>query len=85
MKHTIIALATAALLSTTALGASAQTNGDEFTMVVGSVYRLLAELNLPTDNISNLTMAQIGAIISIADSHEMGDAARVRVQKILGE
>ena len=85
MKHTIKALAVAALLSTTALSASAQTNGDELTMVVGSVYRLLAELNLPTDNINNLTMAQIGAIIAIADSHEMGDAARVRVQKILSE
>jgi len=85
MKHTIKALAVAALLSATALSASAQTNGDELTMVVGSVYRLLAELNLPTDNINNLTMAQIGAIIAIADSHEMGDAARVRVQKILGD
>ena len=84
MKHTIKALAVAALLSTTALSASAQVGG-QMSMVIGSVYALLAELNLPTDNINNLTVAQISQIISIADSHEMGDAARVRVQKILGE
>jgi len=84
MKNTIKALAVAALLSTTALSASAQVGG-QMSMVIGSVYALLAELNLPTDNINNLTVAQISEIISIADSHEMGDAARVRVQKILSE
>lgn len=84
MKNTIKALAVAALLSTTALSASAQVGG-QMSMVIGSVYALLAELNLPTDNINNLTVAQISEIVSIADSHEMGDAARVRVQKILSE
>ncbi|MDP3961174.1 MAG: hypothetical protein Q8Q26_14145 [Pseudorhodobacter sp.] len=54
-------------------------------MVIGTLYQLLAELNLPTDNINSLTAAQISEIITIADSHEMGDAARVRVQKILSE
>jgi hypothetical protein len=33
----------------------------------------------------DLTMAQMREIISIVDSHEMGDAARAQVLKIIGE
>jgi len=85
MKHTIKALAVAALLSTTAMGASAQAAGQEMAMVIGTLYQLLAELNLPTDKVGSLTVTQVSEIITIADSHEMGDAARARVQKILGQ
>lgn len=82
MKASILALAAVASLG---FAATANAAGEEFTMATGAVVRALVELGLPTDNVGNLTMAQMGQIIAIADSHEMGDAAKVRVQKILAE
>ncbi|MDZ4095648.1 MAG: hypothetical protein U1D35_12180 [Paracoccaceae bacterium] len=84
MKKTLAAVATAALLSATALTATAQAP-QEYDMVLGQVYRLLSELKLPTDNIGALSMGQVQQILAVGGSTEMGDGARARVQAILGQ
>ncbi len=83
MNRTILSAATAAVLSLSLLSAGAQAAENEMKMVHDTVAALLTELGLPNDNIDSLTMAQVSQIIAIADSHEMGDAAKVRVQKII--
>lgn len=84
MKKTLAAVAASALLSVSALSANAQAS-QEYDMVLGSVYRMLSELQLPTDNINNLSMAQVQQILALGESREMGDGARARVQAILGQ
>lgn len=82
MKATIFALAAAVSLGGFASGAYAMT---EFDMVQDTLKMFLIELKIPTDKMDNLTMAQMREIITIVDSHEMGDAARAQVLKIIGE
>lgn len=84
MKKTLTAVVAAALLSVATLPANAQAS-QEFDMVLGSVYRLLFELQLPTDGINNLSMGQVQQILALGGSREMGDGARARVQAILGQ
>lgn len=83
MNRTITAAA--ALLSVSLLASGAFAAQTEMQMVEDTAKRLLIELNLPADSIDNLTVAQMREIIAIADSKEMGDATRARVQKILDD
>lgn len=82
MKRSLV---TAAILSATLFAGMANAAQTEMQMVEDTAKRLLIELNLPSDTIDNLTVAQMREIIAIADSKEMGDATRARVQKIIGE
>lgn len=85
MKRTITALATAAMLSVTTLAGAASAVEAEMNMVVDAVTRLLVELRIPTDKVDSLSIDQVRRIVQIADSKEMGDAARVQVLKIIDE
>ena len=80
MKRTLLALATTTALTVFASGAQAM---QEFDMVQDTLKAFLVELNIPTDNIDNLTMQQMREIIAIVDSREMGDGARTQVLGIM--
>ncbi len=82
MKRSITAAA-AAVLSVALFASGAYAAQTEMQMVEDTAMKLLLELNLPTDNLDNLSVAQLRQIISIADSKEMGDGTRGQVQKIL--
>ncbi|SPH25087.1 hypothetical protein DEA8626_04123 [Defluviimonas aquaemixtae] len=85
MKRTITAVATAAMLSVSTLTGAAFAAESEMNMVVDAVTRLLVELRIPSDNVGDLTIDQVRRIVQIADSHEMGDATRAQVLKIIDE
>ena len=82
MKRSIL---TAAVLSATLFAGLANAAQTEMQMVEDTAKRLFIELNIPSDNLDHLTVAQLREIISIADGKEMGDATRARVLKIIGE
>ncbi|MCV2872240.1 hypothetical protein OEZ71_08015 [Defluviimonas sp. WL0050] len=84
MKRLITASATAAIISVTSFGAAFAAEA-EMNMVVDAVTRLLVELRIPSSEVDNLTIDQARRIVQIADSKEMGDAARSQVLAIINE
>ncbi len=84
MKRLITASATAAIISVTSFGAAFAAEA-EMNMVVDAVTRLLVELRIPSTEVDNLTIDQARRIVQIADSKEMGDAARSQVLAIINE
>jgi hypothetical protein len=84
MKRFITAAATAAIVSVTSFGTAIAAEA-EMSMVVDAVTRLLIELRIPSTEVDNLTIDQTRRIVQIADSKEMGDAARSQVLAIINE
>ena len=83
MKHTIATIATVATLSLGFAG-SAFAMENELNMLTGSVYNALRSMDLPTDNIGNLTLAQITQIQAFLDQEE-GMGRVQQIKKILAE
>lgn len=84
MKRLVTVAATAAIISVTSFGAAFAAEA-EMNMVVDAVTRLLVELRIPSSEVDNLTIDQARRIVQIADSKEMGDAARSQVLAIINE
>ena len=82
MKTRMLALATAATL---ALGAPAMAQDIDmgYNMLTGAIYNALAARNLPTDGISELSLAQIATIKSFLDSGASGSEISQRISAIL--
>ncbi len=83
MKNTIATLATVATLSLGFAG-SAFAMENELNMLTGSVYNALRSMDLPTENIGNLTLAQITQIQAFLDQEE-GMGRVQQIKKILAE
>jgi len=83
MKRTIGTLATIATLSLGFAG-SAFAMQDELNMLTGSVYNSLRSMDLPTDNIGNLTLEQITQI-QVFINQEEGMGRIQQIKKILSE
>ena len=83
MKNTIATIATVATLSLGFAG-SAFAMENELNMLTGSVYNALRSMDLPTENIGNLTLAQITQIQAFLDQEE-GMGRVQQIKKILAE
>jgi len=70
MTRKFIALATAATISLTAMAPAAFSMGLEFNMLTGAIYNELRTRGLPTDNIQDLTLGQMGTIKGIVDGDD---------------
>ena len=70
MTRKIVALATATIISATALAPTAFSMGMEFNMLTGAIYNELRARGLPTDKIDTLTLSQIAIIKGIIDSND---------------
>lgn len=83
MKNTIATIATVATLSLGFAG-SAFAMENELNMLTGSVYHSLRSMGLPTDNIDNLSLAQIVQIQAFINQEDgMGKVQQIK--KILAE
>lgn len=81
MTRKLLALAVA---STMALTAAPAVNAMEgLNMLTGAVFNSLRAMNLPTDNIDQLTLAQIAQIKNLVDGGESEGTKRQRIKVIL--
>ncbi len=84
MKKTLTTLATVATLSFGLSAPVADAMEMELNMLTGSIYNSLRSMGLPTDNIDNLTLAQIGQIKSLIEAED-GMGKIQNIKKILDE
>ncbi len=84
MKKTLTTLATVASLSFGLSAPVADAMEMELNMLTGSVYNSLRSLGLPTDNIDNLTLVQIGQIKNLLDGED-GMGKIQSIKKILDD
>ena len=78
----ILALATAATI-TLAPALQAQTMDMEMNMLTGAVFNALQSRGLPTDNINELSLAEIATIQNILRSDESEGQKTQRIEAIL--
>jgi len=83
MKRTIATLATVATLSLGFTGPSFAME-NEVNMLTGSIYHSLRSMGLPTENIGNLTLAEIVLIKTLLDGDE-GMGTKQQIKKLLDE
>ncbi len=85
MTRTLVALATAALISVAAAApAISQTVGVGFNTLTGFVFNELNKRKLPTDTIGTLSLNQIAAIRSILDDGELHENEKTdRIKAII--
>ncbi|MEL6170049.1 MAG: hypothetical protein AAFR35_15290 [Pseudomonadota bacterium] len=82
MTKTILAAATAALLTVGAVPAVAM--NQEHTMLVGAVFNELSRLGVDTSGINDLTLGQIAELKSILSGDSMSEAQqRSAVEAVL--
>ncbi len=75
MTRKIIALVTAASISLAAAApAFAQAMDMGFNMLTGAVFNELQSRGLPTDNVSNLTLNQIGQIRAVLNDDSLSES-----------
>lgn len=86
MKRNILAITTAAALSMAVFAPAASAMENEHTMLVGAVYNALSQLGVETDNIPNLTLAQIAQLREILSGDSMSEGAKKnQIRQILAE
>lgn len=84
MTTTVKAFALTAALSL--LGATAVSAMEmEFNMLTGAVYNALKAEGFETDNIEQLSLAEIAEIKSLLEADNMGGSARTRIEQLLSE
>ncbi len=83
MKRTIATITTMAMLSLGGAGASFAMQ-DELNMLTGALYNELRSMDLPTDNIGNLSLAQIVQIQAFINQEE-GMGRIQQIKKILND
>jgi len=83
MTRKIVALATAAAISLATFAPAVSAMETEFNMLTGAVYNALRSFDLPTDNIENLTLAQIATIKGILDGDDGGGNKKLQIKAIL--
>jgi len=86
MKTHIIAAATAMTLGLGALTpATAQTMGEGFNMLTGIIYNELVQRDIPTDNIRDLSLAQLAQIKAILEGEESESKKTDRIKAIMAQ
>ena len=83
MTRKLIALATAAAISMTAMAPAAFSMGMEFNMLTGAVYNELKARGLPTDSIHELTLSQLALIKGIIDGDDSEGKKTNNIKAIL--
>ena len=86
MKTHIIAAATAMTLSLGAVApATAQSMGEGFNMLTGIIYNEFVQRNIPTDNIRDLSLAQLAQIKGILEGDEPESKKTDRIKAIMAQ
>ena len=83
MTRKMVALATAAAISMTALAPAAHSMNSELNMLMGIIYNELKARDLPTDDIDSLSLADIAVIKGILDGDDSENQKTRRIKAIL--
>lgn len=84
MTRKLVALATAATLSLSAVAPAVHAMGLEFNMLTGAVYNALTARGIPTDGMNNLTLNQVGQIRAVLDDDTIPESQQTqRIKAIL--